>query len=182
MVTVGLTVVVGPQGEDVAAEALRHWPKAEIHVQRERRGTAHAVLAARGSIERGADDILVTYADIPLIRAADARGRCAPDWRTGRRSSRWASSPRDPTGYGRLIERDGALDRDSRAQGRERGRARDPALQRRADGDRRRARDRAARGDRRRQRGRSEFYLPISSRSPPREASRAGGRWRTRKR
>ena len=63
-----IAVVVGPQGEEVAAEALRHWPKAEIHVQRERRGTAHAVLAARGSIERGADDIVVTYADVPLIR------------------------------------------------------------------------------------------------------------------
>ena len=33
----------------------------------ERRGTAHAVLAAREAIARGADDIVVVFADTPLI-------------------------------------------------------------------------------------------------------------------
>src|SRR5689334_16293721 len=44
-------VVVGPGREDVAAEARREMPGAEIFVQRERRGTAHAVLAARAALE-----------------------------------------------------------------------------------------------------------------------------------
>ena len=37
--------------------------------RRERRGTAHAVLSARKAIARGADDILVMFADTPLVRA-----------------------------------------------------------------------------------------------------------------
>src|SRR5271155_3978542 len=39
-------VVVGPGQDDVAAEARRIIPKAKTFVQRERRGTADAVLAA----------------------------------------------------------------------------------------------------------------------------------------
>src|SRR5271169_6225474 len=57
-----IAVVVGPDCDEVATEARRHSPDAEIHLQRERKGTAHAVLAARAAIERGFDDILVSYA------------------------------------------------------------------------------------------------------------------------
>src|SRR5205807_8543727 len=49
-------VVVGPGGEAVADEARTIVPKADLFVQRERRGTAHAVLAARAAIEKGVDD------------------------------------------------------------------------------------------------------------------------------
>src|ERR671925_638401 len=49
------TVVVGPNSEAVAAEAKRVLPGAEVVVQAERRGTAHAVLAAKAAIARGAD-------------------------------------------------------------------------------------------------------------------------------
>jgi len=52
-------VVVGPSSDAVAAEAKRVVPDAEIFVQSERRGTAHAVLAARGAIARMPDDVLV---------------------------------------------------------------------------------------------------------------------------
>ncbi len=45
-------VVVGPDAEAVAAEAKRVLPGAEIFVQAERRGTAHAVLAAKAAIAR----------------------------------------------------------------------------------------------------------------------------------
>src|SRR4051794_5942351 len=62
-------VVVGPDGEAVAAEARRVLPQAETFVQAERRGTAHAVLAAREAIARGGtrapDDVLVIFADTP---------------------------------------------------------------------------------------------------------------------
>src|SRR5947209_1596310 len=63
-------VVVGPDSEAVAAEARRVLPAAEMFVQDERRGTAHAVLAARDAIARGADDVLVIFADTPFIRPA----------------------------------------------------------------------------------------------------------------
>ena len=46
--TTATAVVVGPGQDEVAAEAKRVLPGAAIFVQRERRGTAHAVLAAQG--------------------------------------------------------------------------------------------------------------------------------------
>ncbi|HKM88764.1 MAG TPA: NTP transferase domain-containing protein, partial [Xanthobacteraceae bacterium] len=58
-------VIVGPGQEAVAAEAQRTLPDAQCFVQRERRGTAHAVLAAKSAIERQPDDILVVYGDTP---------------------------------------------------------------------------------------------------------------------
>ncbi|MDB5649247.1 MAG: glmU, partial [Hyphomicrobiales bacterium] len=48
-----IAVVVGPGREDVAAAARGAAPGAEIFVQTERLGTAHAVLAARTAIARG---------------------------------------------------------------------------------------------------------------------------------
>ncbi|MBV8104146.1 MAG: bifunctional UDP-N-acetylglucosamine diphosphorylase/glucosamine-1-phosphate N-acetyltransferase GlmU [Hyphomicrobiales bacterium] len=103
-----VAVVVGPGRDDVAAEALRAATGAAIFVQRERRGTADAVLAAREAIARGYDDIIVTYADIPLIRGSTlAAMRSALADGAGLIALGFA--PDDPAGYGRLIERDGRL-------------------------------------------------------------------------
>src|ERR1700710_927608 len=47
-----VAVVIGPQRDDVAREALHYRPDAQIFVQTERLGTAHAALAAREAIAR----------------------------------------------------------------------------------------------------------------------------------
>src|ERR1700761_6201788 len=65
-----LAVVIGPDHAAVGKEAARARPDATIFIQRERLGTAHAVLAAREAIARGADDLLVAFGDTPLISAA----------------------------------------------------------------------------------------------------------------
>src|SRR5882724_1052241 len=49
-----LAVVIGPDHEAVAIEAKHDRPDAAIFVQRERLGTAHAVLAAKDAIASGA--------------------------------------------------------------------------------------------------------------------------------
>jgi bifunctional UDP-N-acetylglucosamine pyrophosphorylase/glucosamine-1-phosphate N-acetyltransferase len=103
-----VAVVVGPDREDVVAEALKAAPGVKIAVQRERRGTADAVLAAAHEIARGYDDVLVVYADTPLIRGgtlAAMRSELARGAAVVALGFRAA----DPTGYGRLIERDGRL-------------------------------------------------------------------------
>src|SRR6202007_937302 len=64
-----LAVVVGPDHDAVAKEVRRVRPEASTFVQRERLGTAHAVLAARGAIAAGADDLLIAFGDTPLISA-----------------------------------------------------------------------------------------------------------------
>ena len=103
-----LALVVGPDRDDVAAEARKFVPGASIFVQSQRRGTAHAVLAARAAIASGYDDILIAYADIPLLRAQtlaallDAVGQGAAVAALG-------FVAQDPAGYGRLIERDGKI-------------------------------------------------------------------------
>ena len=95
-------VVVGPGQEAVAAEAERALPGAQCFVQRERRGTAHAVLAARSALERGADDILIVYGDTPLIRAETLNRLRAP-LAAGAAVVVLGFRPADPSGYGRLV-------------------------------------------------------------------------------
>ncbi len=108
-----------------------------VFVQRERRGTAHAVLAAREAIARGYDDILVTYADIPLIRGATLEGDARrPRRGRGARRARLRSGRPDRLRPAYRARR--AARRDPRAQGRERRREGGAALQRRSDRLRRR--------------------------------------------
>jgi bifunctional UDP-N-acetylglucosamine pyrophosphorylase/glucosamine-1-phosphate N-acetyltransferase len=95
-------VVVGPDSQAVADEAKRVLPKADVFVQTERRGTAHAVLAARAAIEKGADDIVVCFGDTPLISAETLkRLRQAIDKHAS--VAVLGFRPQDPHGYGRLI-------------------------------------------------------------------------------
>ena len=103
-----IAVVVASGGDSVAAEALKAAPEAKIAVQRERRGTADAVMAARDHIERGYDDILVVYADIPLIEASTLAAM-RTELASGADVVALGFEAADPTGYGRLIERDGRL-------------------------------------------------------------------------
>ena len=91
-----VAVVVGPGRDDVAAEAITAAPGVSVFVQGERRGTAHAVLAARDAIAGGYDQILVTYADIPLLQRNDAFGDAGgPRRRRGTRGARLRSGRSD---------------------------------------------------------------------------------------
>ena len=102
-----IALVVGHGGTQVL-EAVASSAKVDGYEQAERLGTAHAVLAAREAIARGYDDILVMFGDTPLVEAdaiAAARGRLAE----GADVVVMGFRTRNPTGYGRLIEKDGAL-------------------------------------------------------------------------
>ncbi len=103
-----VAVVVGPGREDVAQAARRAAAQAEIFIQSERLGTAHAVLAARSALARGCDDLLVLFADTPLVTPATlARLRTA--LAEGAALVALGFEPADPTGYGRLLVEDGQL-------------------------------------------------------------------------
>ena len=97
-----VAVVVGPDQEAVAAEARRLRPQADIFVQSERRGTAHAVLAAEAAIARGYDDLLVVFADTPFLRHATLDRLCN-SLANGTAIAVLGFQATDPTGYGRLI-------------------------------------------------------------------------------
>ncbi len=96
-----IAVVIGPGREDVAKAARAAAPLAEIAVQQERRGTAHAVLAARSSLS-DVDDVLVLYADVPLIRP-DTLARLRAAVADGAAVAVLGFRAADPTGYGRLL-------------------------------------------------------------------------------
>lgn len=97
-----LAVVIGPDHRAVAEEVKRLRPDATTFIQRERLGTAHAVLAARDAIARGADDLLVVFGDTPLISAATLARMRAP-LKNGAALAVLGFQAADPTGYGRLL-------------------------------------------------------------------------------
>lgn len=97
-----LAVVIGPDHRAVAEEAKRIRPDAATVIQRERLGTAHAVLAARDALARGADDLIVAFGDTPLISAATFARLRAP-LQTGAALAVLGFRAADPTGYGRLL-------------------------------------------------------------------------------
>jgi bifunctional UDP-N-acetylglucosamine pyrophosphorylase / glucosamine-1-phosphate N-acetyltransferase len=102
--TVDLAVVVGPDQSAVAEEALKRAPKAQVFEQRERRGTAHAVLSAAKAIASGADDVLVIFADTPLVRA-ETLSKLRDALADGIDVAVLGFKPADPHGYGRLVMR-----------------------------------------------------------------------------
>jgi bifunctional UDP-N-acetylglucosamine pyrophosphorylase / glucosamine-1-phosphate N-acetyltransferase len=97
-----IAVVVGPDAAAVSAEATRSEPDADIFVQKERRGTAHAVLAAADALARGADDVLVIFGDTPLIRPQTLRAM-REALAKGAAIAVLGFRPKDPAGYGRLV-------------------------------------------------------------------------------
>jgi len=100
-----VAVVVGPGHDAVAAEARRLAPHADVFVQEERLGTAHAALAARPAIAAGVDQALVLYADTPFV-SPDTLRRMRAGVAAGAAVGFEAA---DPTGYGRFIMADGRL-------------------------------------------------------------------------
>ncbi|RRN68939.1 bifunctional UDP-N-acetylglucosamine diphosphorylase/glucosamine-1-phosphate N-acetyltransferase GlmU [Agrobacterium deltaense] len=103
-----VALVVGRDADNVAAAASMKGLQVEAFLQTERKGTGHAVLAARAAIERGFDDLIVAYGDVPLItsatldRAREAIAAGADVAVIGFHTDR-------PTGYGRLLVKDGEL-------------------------------------------------------------------------
>jgi bifunctional UDP-N-acetylglucosamine pyrophosphorylase/glucosamine-1-phosphate N-acetyltransferase len=98
----GIAVVVGPGREDVAAEARKLAPQAQIFEQSQRLGTAHAVLSARPAIAAGADDILVMFADTPLVRP-ETLSQLRAALSDGAAVAVLGFTPKDAAGYGRLV-------------------------------------------------------------------------------
>jgi bifunctional UDP-N-acetylglucosamine pyrophosphorylase / glucosamine-1-phosphate N-acetyltransferase len=103
-----LAVVIGPDHQSVADDATRIRPDAATFVQRERLGTAHAVLAAREAIVSGADDLLVAFGDTPLISAETFERLRAP-LAKGAALAVLGFRAADPSGYGRLLIEGGRL-------------------------------------------------------------------------
>jgi bifunctional UDP-N-acetylglucosamine pyrophosphorylase / glucosamine-1-phosphate N-acetyltransferase len=97
-----VAVVVGPARPDVETEARALSPRASIFIQTERLGTAHAVLAARDALARGYHDIIVLFADTPLLET-DTLIAMRRRLEVGNAVVALGFEAIDPTGYGRLV-------------------------------------------------------------------------------
>lgn len=100
-----VVVVTGPGMEQVARVAAPH----ETVVQHERRGTAHAALAAAAQF--GLGEVAILYGDNPLVTPATLRRLAALRHERDAAIALLAMRPRDPAGYGRVIEQDGFVRR-----------------------------------------------------------------------
>ncbi len=97
-----IAVVIGPGQDEVRTEVTRLSPAAKVFVQESQSGTADAVLAARPALQEHNGDVIVLYADTPLIEATTlASLRAALDGGAG--VAVLGFEAKDSTGYGRLI-------------------------------------------------------------------------------
>ncbi|MEM8754252.1 MAG: bifunctional UDP-N-acetylglucosamine diphosphorylase/glucosamine-1-phosphate N-acetyltransferase GlmU, partial [Pseudomonadota bacterium] len=103
-----VAVVVGAGGDAVAAAAAAIAPEAEIAEQKERLGTAHAVLAARATLAASSGDAVVLYADTPFIEA-DTLAAMRAKRAEGADVVVLGFRAADPSGYGRLMTEGGRL-------------------------------------------------------------------------
>jgi len=92
-------VVVGPEADELRAAC---GAGAVFAVQQERRGTGHAVLAARRALRGFAGDVLIVNGDLPLLRGASLRALVQRHRRAGAGLTLLTSTVDDPHGWGRI--------------------------------------------------------------------------------
>ncbi len=98
-----IAVVIGPNRPDVEVFVHEKTPRATVAVQHERRGTAHAVLAARDLLATWTSgEILVLFGDTPLIKPSTIE-RIRDQLSDSSDIVVTGFYPADSTGYGRLI-------------------------------------------------------------------------------
>ncbi|WP_019221690.1 bifunctional UDP-N-acetylglucosamine diphosphorylase/glucosamine-1-phosphate N-acetyltransferase GlmU [Bartonella senegalensis] len=103
-----LAVVVGCGAKDVTEIVQSFVKNTMIFEQKERLGTAHAVLSARAALQKGVDDVLIVFGDTPLIEQ-DSLLKIRAQLATGADVVVAGFRAQNPTGYGRLLEKNGKL-------------------------------------------------------------------------
>lgn len=106
-----LIVVVGHQAEQVEAE-LRRWAErfgvaARFAHQQPQLGTGHAVQSALPALAPSVGEVVVSYADVPLLQAQTLQALREARRRAGAAAAVLTARLEDPTGYGRILRREG---------------------------------------------------------------------------
>lgn len=104
-----LAVVLGPDAGNVRDYVAEVAPHAQRFIQRERLGTAHAVLAAEAALRDFAEGcVLVLFGDTPLLQA-ETLLRLRGALEEGAAVAVAGFRAREPGGYGRLLMEEGNL-------------------------------------------------------------------------
>ena len=102
-----LIVVVGHRGDEVAAHAVSEAPEAEVVVQDRQGGTGHAVRTVIEAVGLIPGQIIITYGDMPLLRAATLASLARAHDEAGNTVTVLTAEVAQPAGYGRIV-RDGS--------------------------------------------------------------------------
>ncbi len=98
-----LAVVIGHQAEAVRDAFQNNAPTWTWVVQKEQKGTAHAVSTAGRAFKGFKGTLLILYGDVPLLRRATVKNLLNTHWRTQALISILTATVKDPTGYGRIV-------------------------------------------------------------------------------
>jgi len=102
-----IVVVVGNHSPEVRAHVVKRLGEAAIAVQDPPIGTGHAVRAAEAALAGFTGQVVITYGDVPLLKAADIE----PVFGATAGVTVVGFEARDPSGYGRLmVDADGGLE------------------------------------------------------------------------
>ena len=97
-----IVVIIGPDRDDVALEIKRYAPQADIIVQNERLGTAHAVLHAKDALEQKPKSVVVLFGDTPLVKPETIKNLLHLV-ETKNSVAALGFQTDNPAGYGRLL-------------------------------------------------------------------------------
>ncbi|MGI5286807.1 bifunctional UDP-N-acetylglucosamine diphosphorylase/glucosamine-1-phosphate N-acetyltransferase GlmU [Nonomuraea polychroma] len=101
-----LIVVIGHALEQVGGHLAATSPDARAVVQREQRGTGHAVRTVLEEVGTISGTVLVTYGDVPLLRTETLAALLERHAADGNAVTVLTAEVPDPTGYGRIIRDD----------------------------------------------------------------------------
>ncbi len=96
-----ITVVVGHQADQV--QQILGPQGVRFAVQREQKGTGHAVLMARDVLPTEADLVLILYGDTPLLSAKTLKALIESQREGDNAATLITTKLDDPTGYGRVL-------------------------------------------------------------------------------
>ncbi|MFI7618151.1 bifunctional UDP-N-acetylglucosamine diphosphorylase/glucosamine-1-phosphate N-acetyltransferase GlmU [Nonomuraea terrae] len=102
-----LIVVVGHALERVTGHLSVTSPDARAVVQREQRGTGHAVRTVLEEVGTISGTVLVTYGDVPLLRTQTMAELLERHATEGNAVTVLTAEVPDPTGYGRILRDEG---------------------------------------------------------------------------
>ena len=102
-----LVVVTGHGRDQVSAEAARCAPDVRVVVQDRLGGTGHAVRMVTEALGDLPGTVVVTYADMPLLRTQTLAALLREHTAAGNAVTVLTTRAPDPSGYGRIIRDDG---------------------------------------------------------------------------
>ena len=102
-----IVAVIGFKADEVKKALKDYQGKISYAIQAEQLGTGHAVLMAESELKGFVGDILVVAGDVPFL-SSETIARLIDTHRKEQAAGTVLSSvPPDPTGYGRIIRKDG---------------------------------------------------------------------------